>query len=77
MSLDYSTFTEFQAELFQLFEQPKEHESIAKNGKRLKLIKYLQNHVLQSLFRRCWLEKQDHLYCLPAVIRQYITDRND
>lgn len=34
-------------------------------------------NVLQSLFRRCWLEKQDHFYCLPAVIRQYITDRND
>ena len=34
-------------------------------------------NVLQSLFRRCWLEKQDHFYYLPAVIRQYITDRND
>jgi len=33
-------------------------------------------NVLQSLLRRCWLEKQDHLYLLPAVIRQYITDLN-
>lgn len=33
-------------------------------------------NVLQSLFRRCWLEKQDHFYCLPAVIRQYIIDQN-
>ncbi len=34
-------------------------------------------NVLQSLFRRCWLEKQDNFYCLPAVIRQYIIDQND
>ncbi|SKB15381.1 WD-repeat protein (Modular protein) [Planktothrix sp. PCC 11201] len=34
-------------------------------------------NALQSLLRRCWLEKQDHFHCLPAVIRQYITDRND
>jgi hypothetical protein len=63
---NYSTFTEFQAELFQLFEQPTEHESIAKNRKRLKLIKYLQNH-------RCLIviDNLHHLFCPGELAGQY------
>ncbi|MFM6206869.1 MAG: ATPase, partial [Planktothrix sp.] len=34
-------------------------------------------NVLQSLSRRCWLQKQENFYSLPAVIKQYIIDQND
>ena len=63
---NYSTFPEFQAELFQLFEQRTEHELIAKNGKRLKLIKYLQNH-------RCLIviDNLHHLFCPGELAGQY------
>jgi len=27
---------------------------------------------LQSLSRRCWIEKQENLYTLPSVLKQYI-----
>ncbi|HBK24698.1 MAG TPA: ATPase [Planktothrix sp. UBA10369] len=33
-------------------------------------------NALQSLFRRCWLEKPDHFYCLSPVLRQYIIELN-
>jgi hypothetical protein len=33
-------------------------------------------NAIKSLFRRCWLEKPDHLYRLPAVLRQYIIELN-
>jgi len=63
---NYSTFTEFKAELFQLFEQQTEYESTAKNGNRLKLIKYLQNH-------RCLIiiDNLHHLFCWGELAGQY------
>lgn len=63
---NYSTFNEFQAELFQLFEQQTEYESTAKNGNRLKLIKYLQNH-------RCLIiiDNLHHLFCWGELAGQY------
>ncbi len=63
---NYSTFPEFQAELFQLFEQQTEQESTAKNGNRLKLIKSLQNH-------RCLIviDNLHHLFCPGELAGQY------
>jgi DNA-binding MarR family transcriptional regulator len=29
-------------------------------------------NALQSLSRRCWIEKQENLYTLPPVVKQYI-----
>ncbi|MBE9142886.1 ATP-binding protein [Planktothrix mougeotii] len=69
---NYSTFTEFQTELFQLFEQQTQQESTAKNGNRLKLIKSLQNH-------RCLIviDNLHHLFCSGELAGQYQPQHQD
>lgn len=54
---------------------------LAKESEPVNLAKLLQNgqippsdlvNALQSLSRRCWIEKQESLYTLPPVLKQYI-----
>ncbi|NJK69706.1 MAG: AAA family ATPase [Oscillatoriales cyanobacterium RU_3_3] len=54
---------------------------LAKESEAVNLAKLLQNgqippsdlvNALQSLSRRCWIEKQESLYTLPPVLKQYI-----
>jgi len=66
-NLDYSSsFTEFKTELIELFDQSTDSELIAKNGKRLKPIKYLQKH-------RCLvvIDNLHHLFYSNQLAGQY------
>jgi predicted transcriptional regulator len=54
---------------------------LATENQPVNVAKLLQNgqissshllNALQSLSRRCWIEKQETLYTLPPVLKQYI-----
>ncbi len=59
---------------------------LAKENQPVKFAKLLQNgqisssdllNALQSLLRRCWIEKLENFYTLPPVLRQYIQSFNN
>lgn len=76
----------FQQPLAYLSEPEKQLLSLlAKENEPIALVKLLEIapmpsadllNTLQSLCRRCWVQKTDHVYIMSPLLRQYINNNN-